>query len=138
MKVFLGGTCNGSKWRDRLIPMLKIDYFNPVVDDWTPECMAEEIRQRELCDYCLYVITPMMTGVYAIAEAVDDSNKRPDKTIFCILENDTFNQGGVEITKQFTDEKLKSLHKAGYLIVKNGAILQLSLLSVASLLNEGA
>ena len=38
MKVFLGGTCNNSKWRDKLIPMLNIDYFNPVVDDWTEEC----------------------------------------------------------------------------------------------------
>ena len=26
-KVFLGGVCNGSKWRDKLIPMLKINYF---------------------------------------------------------------------------------------------------------------
>lgn len=26
-----------------------------------------------------------MTGVYSIAEVVDDSNKRPEKTIFTIL-----------------------------------------------------
>jgi len=32
-KVFLGGTCNESTWRDELIPMLEIDYFNPVVDE---------------------------------------------------------------------------------------------------------
>ena len=38
MKVFLGGTCAESKWREKLIPLLKCDYFNPVVDDWTPEC----------------------------------------------------------------------------------------------------
>ena len=63
MKVFLGGTCNESTWRDDLIKKLEIDYFNPVVEDWTEECMAEEIRQRESCDYCLYVITPRMTGV---------------------------------------------------------------------------
>jgi hypothetical protein len=24
-KIFLGGTCNGSKWRNELIKMLKID-----------------------------------------------------------------------------------------------------------------
>jgi hypothetical protein len=36
-KCFLGGTCNNSQWREALIPMLKIDYFNPVVKDWTPE-----------------------------------------------------------------------------------------------------
>ena len=52
-KVFLGGTCNNSTWRDRLIPMLDVDYFNPVVKDWTPECQAEEIKQRETCEVVL-------------------------------------------------------------------------------------
>ena len=79
--IFLGGTCNNSTWREKLIPLLDIDYFNPVVDDWTPDCMAEEIKQREKCDFVLYVITPEMTGVYSIAEVTDDSNKRPEKTI---------------------------------------------------------
>ena len=51
-KVFLGGTCNESTWRNELIPLLKIDYFNPVVEDWTPECQAEEERQKnEECNY---------------------------------------------------------------------------------------
>ena len=39
-KVFLGGTCNNSTWRDELIPQLKIDYFNPVVE--TKRYMAKE------------------------------------------------------------------------------------------------
>ena len=51
-KVFLGGTCNNSTWRNELIPLLNIDYFNPVVEDWTPECQAEEERQKnEECQY---------------------------------------------------------------------------------------
>lgn len=29
MKVFLGGTCAGWKWRDELQPLLKCDYYNP-------------------------------------------------------------------------------------------------------------
>ena len=88
MKVFLGGTCNNSIWRDVLIPLLTdngINYFNPVVDDWTEDCYTEELRQRKLCDFCLYVITSDMTGVYSVAEVIDDSNKRPEKTIFCYL-----------------------------------------------------
>ena len=35
-KVFLGGTCNESTWRDELMPLLKnegVEYFNPVVED---------------------------------------------------------------------------------------------------------
>ena len=49
-KVFLGGTCNESTWRDELIQMLKIDYFDPVVDDWNERAQREEIKQRETCD----------------------------------------------------------------------------------------
>ena len=88
MKVFLGGTWNESTWRDELIDMLEIDYFNPVVKDWTPDCMEREWSERLFADYCLYVITPKMTGAYSIAEVIDDSNKKPNKTIFCYLEED--------------------------------------------------
>ena len=41
MRVFLGGTCANTTWRNELIPLLEkmgIDYFNPVVDDWTEDC----------------------------------------------------------------------------------------------------
>jgi len=126
-KVFLGGTCNESKWRDTLIPMLKIDYFNPVVEDWTPECQAEEIKQRETCDYCLYTITPKMTGVYSIAEVVDDSNKQPDKTMLCVLvkdEEDTFDK-----------HQIKSLQSVVGLVEKNGSKVFSKLEEVANHLN---
>ena len=55
-KVFLGGTVNGSTWREQLIPLLdesKISYFNPVVEDWNEQVQQEEIRQRKECDYVL-------------------------------------------------------------------------------------
>lgn len=91
-KVFLGGTCNDSTWRDDLIPKLKIDYFNPIVDDWNKEAQQEEIKERKNSDYVLYVITPKMSGVYSIAEVVDDSNKRPEKTLFCVLNIDDENE----------------------------------------------
>ena len=112
-KVFLGGTCNNTIWREKLIPILKIDYFNPVVDDWTLECQKEEIKQRNKCDFCLYVITPSMKGVYSIAEVVDDSNKRPSKTILCILENEIPDDDGRYPTDKisFDDAELKSLNQ---------------------------
>jgi len=127
-KVFLGGTCNESDWRDRIIPVLQIDYFNPVVDDWTPACMVEELRQREACDFCLYVITPRMTGVYATAEVVDDSNKRPEKTIFVPLFNDkdlTFDAG-----------QWKSLNAVRRLVKANGAQVFFDLLRAAYYMNN--
>ena len=143
-KVFLGGTCNESAWRDELIGMLEIDYFNPVVDDWTEECYQEELRQREICDYCLYVITPRMTGVYSIAEVVDDSNKRPEKTIFCILNYDLSDYkmklvDGKKVRKYvklFDEGQLKSLDKVGVMVEKNGGKYFRSLSEVAEFLNN--
>jgi len=133
-KVFLGGTCNESNWRELLIPKLNIDYFNPVVEDWTPECMQEELRQRKLCDYVLYVITPLMTGVYSIAEVIDDSNKQPEKTIFCYLCEDTNDYSGHD---HFFSGQIKSLDAVGEMVVRNGGIFLKSLDDVAKYLNKG-
>lgn len=128
IKVFLGGTCNKSTWRDELIKMLEINYFNPVVEDWTPECMEEELKQRKTCNYCLYVITPEMKGVYSIAEVVDDSNKRPKQTIFCILKSTN--------NLSFSDEQIKSLTAVGEMIKRNGGHYVTSLKDVADYLNN--
>ena len=111
-KVFLGGTCNNSKWREAIIPKIEIDYFNPVVDNWTEEDYQEELKQRELCDYCLYVITPKMTGVYSIAEVIDDSNKQPEKSIFLFI-----NKDGKD---KFEEHQIKSLDKVGIMVENNG------------------
>ena len=123
IKVALMGMCADSTWRDQLIPKLEIDYFNPVVDDWTEDCMAEEIRQRETCDYVLYVITSDMTGVYSIAEVVDDSNKRPDKTVFCFT------------TYGFDKSQKKSLGQVKKMVKENGANVFDTLEEVAKFLN---
>lgn len=142
-KVFLGGTCNESKWREQLIPMLKnIDYYNPVVPDWTEECMAEERRQRMVCDYCLYVIAPRMKGVYSIAEVVDDSNKRPKKTILCILSKDTnpaldyTTAPGTPEFVYFDKSELKSLGQVAAMVQRNGGKYFKSLEEVANYLNK--
>lgn len=128
MKVFLGGTCNGSNWRNLIIPMLNIDFFNPVVEDWTPDCMAEEIKQREECDFCLYTITPKMTGVYSVAEVVDDSNKRPEKTVFVRLRNDG--------QAMFDEGQWKSLGALTKMIKDNGGAVFADLKSAALFMNS--
>ena len=127
-KVFLGGTCNGSTWRDVLIKDLKINYFEPCAEQWTSAMMEEEIKQRAECDFCLYVVTPKMTGVYSIAEIVDDSNKRPHKTIFCYLTSDG--------DEKFSEHQLKSLEQTGKMIKENGAVFFKTLKETADYLNN--
>ena len=127
-KVFLGGTCNGSLWRDEVIKKLKIHYYNPVGDTWTPEMMEEELKQRQECDFCLYVLTPKLEGFFSIAEVADDSNKRPDKTIFCFINED---EG-----KTFSKAQIKSLTQVARMVKENGARFFETLQEVVDFLNH--
>jgi len=127
-KVFLGGTVNGSEWRDELIPHLTIDYFNPIVKEWNEAAQKRELEERLHCDFCLYVLTPKMTGVYSVAEVVDDSNKRPPKTIFCFLAQDGENK--------FSDFQIKSLDAVGRMVQANGAKYFTTLKGIWEYLNQ--
>ena len=113
MKIFLGGTCNNSTWRDWVIPeldRLQIPYFNPVVEDWTPECQAEEERRKEECCIHLYVITPEMTGVFSIAEAVDSAWQSGKHCLFYVVQD----------RLRFSKGQLRSLRAVEDLIIKRG------------------
>lgn len=99
-RIFLGGTCNNSTWRNELMPLLDkkgIEYFNPVVEDWTPECQEiEEYEKNYKCNVHLYVITKEMIGTYSIAEIVHSAHlaamygTQIDKCIFCVLDEGTW------------------------------------------------
>ena len=130
MKVFLGGTCNESTWRDELEPLLEVDYFNPVVDDWDDDAFEKELQEKNSSDIRLYHITPKMTGVYSIAEAVNDSFNEDVMTVFSYQTTDG--------DESFDEGQLKSLQKTGELIDANGGIVieEASMEDVATVLNE--
>ncbi len=128
MKVFLGGTVNGSTWREYVMPRLEIDYFNPVVPDWNDEAYKRELFERQNCAFCLYVLTPKMEGFYSIAEVVDDSFKKPDRTLFCFIENDE--------AFTFTPEQDASLQHLGQMVLANGGAWYHSLDEVIKVLNS--
>ena len=112
-KVFLGGTCNESTWRNELIPLLEkagVEYFNPVVDNWTPECQEEEYRQKEICDVHLYLITKKMKGVFSIAEAVASCQFKDKEVLFAFADFDG----------EFDTAEKKSLDAVGHLIARLG------------------
>jgi len=113
LKVFLGGTVNGSEWRTGVKEKLNINYFDPVVEDWTDAAYERELTERRYCDYLLYVVTPRMTGFYSVAEVTDDSFRRPDKTIFCYLKED----GG----EAFSEQQIAEMERLGATVVENGA-----------------
>ena len=114
-KIFLGGTCNGSTWREEIIPELKKDFFNPVVEDWTPECQQiEEIEKRDKCNIHLYVITAKMTGVFSIAEAIESTMTEGIMTFLQIC------------PASFDEFQLRSLKAVGQMVEKHGGIVFVS------------
>jgi len=128
MRVFLGGTCNESTWRQRLIPMLQIPYFDPVVDDWDAVAQEREDHAKKTSTYHLYCITPQMSGTFSIAEVVYDSFKlEKGCTILTLLrESDgvIFNEG-----------QWRSLDAVARLIQPNGVKVFYDLESTAEYLN---
>lgn len=118
MKVFLGGTCNGSLWREKLMPELdkhNIHYFNPVVEDWTPDCQINETYQKSIfCDVHLYVITPLMKGVFSIAELIESCYITGKKVVFCYLESDG--------DSTFDKHQIKSLEATKEMVQRHGGI----------------
>lgn len=113
-----------------MIKHLRIDYYNPVVTEWNEAAYQRELLEREQCDFCVYVITPKMTGVYSIAEVIDDSNKRPEKTVFCVLTRDE--------NVKFSADQTKSLEKVGKMVENNGGKWFRTLKSMIDYLNTYA
>ena len=127
MKVFLGGTCSGWGWRDKLQPLLKCDFYNPIVKNWSEVDRLREVHERETADFVLYGITNGIKGVYSIAEVVDDSNKRPEKTLFLNLYK--------EDEKYYTKQMSHSLKAVENLLKENGVKCFGTIEAVANFLN---
>lgn len=99
-KVFLGGTCNGDSWRDKIIPSLEksnIKFFNPVVEDWNEECIKiEDDEKLNKCGIHLYVITSKMKGVYSIAELVNSCYTTPTKLVIVHIDVEDMDESQIK------------------------------------------
>lgn len=85
-KIFLGGTCNNSTWREVIQDNVQVKMFNPVVYDWTEEMQVIEATEKELrCNIHLYVITSEMKGVFSIAEVIDSAHQKEKSTILQVV-----------------------------------------------------
>ena len=128
MKVFLGGTCNDSNWREKIIPFLRCEYYNPAETNWNAYNQAEEFLEKGKCDYILVVTSPKENPVYCIADGVDLSNKAPEKLIWCMLKDDEGHY--------FDSQTLLSLLAVGVMIEQNGATVLKSLQEIVDYLND--
>lgn len=109
--VFLGGTCAGEDYRRQMIPMLEIDYFNPVVDDWNQDSIEIENQAKQRCAYELYVFTPEQTGMYGFMEAVVSAfHRRPQEVVIVFLVGNVPDHylRSVEASKKLLREKTEA------------------------------
>ena len=91
LTIFLGGTCGNSTWRIKLQKMLNasyIDAFDPIVENWTPECQENEDYHKAHDDINLFVITPETKSQYSLFEIGVEAVKNPKRTVVCILDNE--------------------------------------------------
>jgi hypothetical protein len=69
--IGLFGTCGNSKWRDKFISEFNIShitYFNPQIDNWTPECAEVEAEHLANDDIILFPITNETYATGSLAE----------------------------------------------------------------------
>ncbi len=103
-KIFLGGTKNNSLWREDFKKLLDGKNYNFVED---------ENEEKNTCDFFIYILTPKHNNYFPIADVVDNSNKRTDITILCILQND-----GDTIYTKFQTKSMNAVRK---MVKNNGA-----------------
>jgi hypothetical protein len=69
--IGLFGTCGNSKWREPFIEhytKLGINYYNPVVPDWKPECADIEAEHLANDAIILFPVTSETYGTGSLAE----------------------------------------------------------------------
>jgi hypothetical protein len=109
--VFLGGTWNGSLWRELFIPQLTVPYFNPIKAVWTEADRERENEVKAVAPVAVYVITPRQMGFYSFIEMMDavfqaSSRKQQVGILFLTQDNEAW----------WNDEQIASINASITLI----------------------
>lgn len=110
--IFLGGTTNDPDWRSRFINLWKksedsitdeVSLFNPIVEDWTEECIKKENEVKSTARLNLFLIRPdMMKGCYSLIEATECSHL--SKVFFAVYDPGlTMDEGSIRSFKAIGD-----------------------------------
>ena len=133
--VFLGGTTNKTKWREEFLNLInesapRIRCFNPIVDNWTQECIELENFVKEHARYHIYVLTPRMAGVYSVTEMCDSVHDTRKHTVIYIMDEDVGNDGEII---SWDPAMKKSLSAVANMIVMHGGY---SACSISDMVNH--
>jgi hypothetical protein len=96
--IGLFGTCGTSTWRDPFIARYQqngINYFNPKVESWTPECADIEKRHLKSDQIILFPVTGETYGTGSLGETgfsalsvVLSIMERPNRYVVIMIEKD--------------------------------------------------
>lgn len=114
--VFLGGTCNGSLWREdavRILEPLGWTCFNPVVPRWTEEAQAKEEEVKRIADAQLFLITPRMTSFFSFMEALDAAHRGVRVMLLVSATDPTFPSAEYGLLESALKPSLKLVKEAG-------------------------
>lgn len=131
--IFLGGTTKidendpSSNWRETLCKNLTVDYFNPVVKEWTDKAKYVEDNAKRLAAYHVYVITPYFKGGYGFCELTKEAIESPKTTFVLFLDCDK---------KQFDKDQVKSNNAILDLLKPYGVRSANSLSELCNMLNS--
>lgn len=101
--VFLGGACNPTTWRrDTVIPMLQkatptVTFYNPQVEDWTPDLVAVEAKAKATCKVMLFVLNGQTTGMATAVEIAELMSK--GRRVFLVCE-EIKEDGPLKVTQE--------------------------------------
>ena len=136
--IFLGGTTNKTTWRDTFIHYMsekdpKIKCFNPVVENWTAQCIELENFVKMHSKYHVYVLTPRMRGAYSIAEMIDSVHDKTKKVYIYIYDEDIDDDGNVI---KWDLQMKNSLNVISNMIITHGGHVAKSLNELISMIAE--
>lgn len=112
--LFLGGSCNPTTWRqDIAMPFLErhnAEYFNPQVEDWSPECVEIERKAKKNAEAYLFMIDGQTRGIASMLEVVALSHVHRDKSMHVVVHDIP---DGIEIAgATITGRELKDLNNS--------------------------
>eukprot|EP00516_Mucochytrium_quahogii_P008801 CAMPEP_0203773096 /NCGR_PEP_ID=MMETSP0099_2-20121227/4451_1 /ASSEMBLY_ACC=CAM_ASM_000209 /TAXON_ID=96639 /ORGANISM=" , Strain NY0313808BC1" /LENGTH=271 /DNA_ID=CAMNT_0050670855 /DNA_START=108 /DNA_END=924 /DNA_ORIENTATION=- len=106
-KVFLGGACGPTTWRkDVAIPFLEassISYFNPQVEEWSPDLVETEAIAKNNCELLFFVIGTETRSISSLVEASEyiASNRQVILVVKLFPDN----------SSQFSRDEIKDLNR---------------------------
>lgn len=84
-QIFLGGSCNPTTWRQNLaIPYLEkngISYYNPQVENWTPEAVNTERYAKQNAKVLLFVIDKQTRSTVGLVESAYMAGKNKNLVV---------------------------------------------------------